>query len=232
MNIAICDDSKEDTLYLTALLKGHKFDVFSAPDSLLQKIEQAGNSYDLYLLDIYMGEAAEGIDLAKDIRKIDNDASICFISSSDEFYREAYDLQDVNYLLKPVTEESFKSLIERTERRQIKNRGQSFRYKWNGQMEAIPYRKITYINSNDHILDIHLNDGSIRHCSLKLDDVETLLDSNMFFRCHQSFIVNLYCVDRLTGTDFVLGEKLISISRRYLPNAKQRYREVLFEEVT
>ncbi len=83
------------------------------------------------MLDIYMGEAAEGIELAKQIRKTDDDAAICFISSSNEFYREAYDIQDVNYLLKPVTQCSFKSL----------------------------------------------------------------LDNGLFFRCHQSFIVNLYCID-------------------------------------
>ncbi len=231
MNIAICDDSKEDAMRLSALLENHRFDIFPAPGELLQKLKQRGKQYDLYLLDIYMGEDAEGIKLAKQIRKSDDDAAICFISSSNEFYREAYDLQDVNYLLKPVTADSFKNLIERIERRQTKARQQSFCYKWNGQMESVPYRKITYINSNDHILDIHLKDGTVRHCSLKLDDVESLLDSSIFFRCHQSFIVNLYCVDRMASSDFVLGERLISISRRYLPEAKQRYREILFEGV-
>ncbi len=231
MYIAICDDSKEDAMRISSLLENHRLEIFSAPSELLQKLEQSCKQYDLYLLDIYMGDDAQGIELAKQIRKSDDDASICFISSSNEFYREAYDLQDVNYLLKPVTADNFKSLIERIERRQTKSRQQSFSYKWNGQMESIPYNKIIYINSNDHILDIHLKDGSIRHCSLKLDDVETLLDSSVFFRCHQSFIVNLYCIDRMEGSDFVLGEKLISISRRYLSDAKKRYREILFEEV-
>lgn len=231
MYIAICDDSKEDALRLSSLLENHRFEIFSAPYELLQKIEQSGKRYDLYLLDIYMGENAEGIKLAKQIRKTDDDAAICFISSSNEFYREACDIQDVNYLLNPITEDIFKSLIERIERRQTKSKQQSFCYKWNGQMKSVPYRKITYINSNDHIIDIHLKDGTVRHCSLKLDDAETLLDNSIFFRCHQSFIVNLYCVDRLEGSDFVLGEKLISISRRYLSDAKQKYREILFEEV-
>ncbi len=231
MNIAICDDSREDALRLAALLEGHKADMFPTPDALLKKIEQTGKYYDLYLLDIYMGEYAEGIDLAKNIRQKDNDADICFISSSNEFYREAYDLQDVNYLLKPVTETSFLSLLERVQRRQKKNRQQSFIYKWNGQMVSVPYSKILYINSNDHILNIHLKDGSLHHCNLKLDDVEILLDGSIFFRCHQSFIVNLYCVDRLSGADFHVSDKLIPISRRYLTDAKQKYREILFEEV-
>ncbi len=231
MYIAICDDSREDALRLSSMLGSHSFDVFSTPDALLKKIEQTDICYDLYLLDIYMGDSALGINLAKKLREKDNDASICFVSSSDAFYREAYDIQDVNYLLKPVTEENISSLIQRLERRQTKNRQQNLVYKWNGKMVSVPYSKILYINSNDHILDIHLRDGGVYHCSLKLDDAETLLDSNMFFRCHQSFIVNLYCVDRLSGTDFMLGDKPISISRRYLAEAKRRYHEILFEGV-
>ncbi len=231
MYIAICDDSRDDAIYLSTFLNEHNLDIFSSSNELLEYMGKTGESYDLYLLDIYMGENAEGINLAKKLRKKDADAVICFVSSSNEFYREAYDLQDVNYLLKPVTKDTIKTLIERIERRQTKNRQQSFHYKWNGQIEAIPYGKITYINSNNHILEIHLKDGTVRRCNLKLDDVESLLDSEVFFRCHQSFIVNLYCVDRLSGADFILGDKPIPISRRYLPDAKRRYRDILFEEV-
>ncbi len=231
MNIAICDDCREDILYLQSYLCDHQCHVFFTPAELLTKLEQTDHRYDLYFLDIYMGDDAEGIELARQIRNLDLDAVICFISSSDEFYREAYDIQDVNYLLKPVSEESLHTLLERVGRRQLRSRQQSFRFKWNGQMVSVPYVNILYINSNDHLLDIFCKDGTVRHCKAKLDDVETMLDDTIFFRCHQSFLVNLYCIDYLNGSDFVIGRELIPISRRYFSEAKKRYQEILFEEV-
>ncbi len=232
MKIAVCDDCREDAMYVASFLSGHKCDIFSSPAALLLKQKETESLYDLYLLDICMGEEAAGIDLAKKVRERDTDAAICFISSSDAFYREAYDIQDVNYLLKPVSETALLTLVERVERRQLKSHQQSFHFKWNGQMVSVPYSNILYINSNDHILDIYCKDGSVRHCSAKLDDVEPLLDGRIFFRCHQSFLVNLYSVDYLRGSDFVIGKILIPISRRYFAETKRRYQEILFEEVT
>ncbi len=232
MHIAICDDCREDAMYIGSFLSKHACDVFSSPSELLSSHNVTEKRYDLYFLDIYMGDTAEGISLAKKIREIDADSAICFVSTSDEFYRDAYDIQDVNYLLKPVSASAVAALIERVERRQVKSVQQSFRFKWNGQMVSIPYGNILYINSNDHVLDIYLKDGHIRHCNAKLDDVEALLDGTVFFRCHQSFLVNLYMVDCQSGSDFAVGRKLIPISRRYLADAKRRYQEILFEEVT
>ncbi len=232
MHIAICDDCREDALYLGSLLRAYRCELFSAPAELLSRLTEAGSRFDLYLLDIYMGDNAEGIDLAKKIREADPDAALCFISSSADFYREAYDIQDVNYLLKPVSAPPLQTLLERIERRQLRSRQQSFRYKWNGQMVSVPYGNILYIKSNDHILDIFCRDSIVRHCSAKLDDVEPLLDSAIFFRCHQSFLVNLYAIDYLSGSDFVIDKKPIPISRRYFSEAKHRYQKILFEEVT
>ena len=50
-------------------------------------------------------------------------------------------------------------------------------------------------------------------------------------RCHQSFIVNMYHVESLSGTDLILGGEKIPISRRYYDKVKGRYREILFEVV-
>ncbi len=231
MYIAIVDDTKEDALRLKKYLCNHKCDVFSHPTELLEKLTADDTKYDLYLLDIYMGDDPEGIELARDLRDKDADAVICFVSSSDEFYREAYDIQDTNYLLKPVSEKALLNLSDRLERRNIKYREQGFQYKRNGQAVFIPYKNILYINSNNHLLDIYCKDGTVRQCGLKLDDVEGLLDDAIFCRCHQSFIINIYNADSFTGSDFLFDKKLIPVSRRYLSDAKRRYQEILFEEV-
>ncbi len=232
MRIAICDDSREDAAVLTSLLTSHQLHVFSSPDALLTDLEKNGNRYDLFLLDIYMETTLNGIDLGRRLREMDDDAAICFISSCDDFYREAYDLQDVNYLLKPVNGESLSKLIERVERRRQRSRDRSFSYKWNGHPETVAYSNILFISSNGHNAGITCKDGRVRPIFAKLDDIEPLLDGKVFMRCHQSFLVNLYQVDNLSGTDLLVAGHTVPISRKYYADIKRRYQEILFEEVT
>ena len=100
MKIAICDDGMEDALLLKSCLRGHEADVYSDADGLLAFMEENRNwKYDLYLLDIYMDKSVDGIELAKRIYALHDDAVICFVSTSDAFYREAYDLYAVQYLI-------------------------------------------------------------------------------------------------------------------------------------
>ncbi len=231
VRIALCDDRREDAYGLRVLLEGHRVRVFFSGPELWNDLTQNNGRYDLYLLDIYMGDAMNGIELAKRIRQRDEDAAICFISTSDAFYREAYDLQDVNYLLKPVDADKLRRLVERTARRHARNRRQSFSYKWTGGTETIPYGNILYFSSSGHALEIRCKDGALHSFKAKLDDVESLVDGSIFLRCHQSFLVNLYQVDHLSGTDLILGAHRVPISRRYFAEVRRRYHEILFEEV-
>ena len=51
-------------------------------------MEDKKERYDLYLLDIYMEGPIDGIELAKKIRIWQEEAAICFVSTSNDFYRE------------------------------------------------------------------------------------------------------------------------------------------------
>ena len=151
MKIAICDDCRQDALRLQALLNGsHDTVVYSGAEQLLVEIEDKKRCYDLYLLDIYMDkDAMSGIELARKLREQEEDAAICFISSSDDFYREAYDLYAVQYLLKPVKKEELERLIQRISHRMDKDKEQSLRFRWRGRMGTIPYGKIMFISSRE-----------------------------------------------------------------------------------
>ncbi len=231
MKIAICDDKKQDALMLSELLPDHQVNIFHSPFDLINTVTEKGNIYDVYLLDIYMETDINGIDLAKRLREIDDFAQICFISSSGDFYREAYDIQDINYLLKPVTKEDFEKLISRIETRRENTREKSLNYRHGGNIRSVPYNNILFISSSGHNVSITCKDGTVHSAVAKLDDIELQLDSNQFFRCHQSFIINLYKVDTVSGSDVCLAGKIVPVSRKYTEPLKRRYREILFEEV-
>ncbi len=218
-------------MYIKSHLTGQDVRIYFDSQRLLEDVEEHNMHFDLYLLDIYMKDSISGIDLAGHIRSRDSDAVICFISSSDAFYREAYDLYAVQYLIKPVRKEDMALLLERVSQRVAREREQRLGYKWRGQTGFISYSKILFIDSREHTLFIHCEDGTVQECKGKLDDLEIQVGGQVFLRCHQSFIVNMYHVDKLDGNELLLAGHNIPVSRRYYADVKNRYREILFEEV-
>ncbi len=231
MRIAICDDSAQDAMALQRLLAGHEVSVYSDSDSLLADIEEKKMRHDLYLLDIFMGDSMNGIELAGRLRKSQEEAAICFISTSDDFYREAYDLYAVQYLLKPVREEALNMLLRKVQSTLHRGAEKKLVYSWRGKNGAIPYGKIRYIGSRGHSLFIRCTDGSTQENAGKLADLERQVCGDQLMRCHQSFIVNMYHVEQSSGTDLLVGGEWIPVSRRYFESVRKRYREILFEEV-
>lgn len=231
MKIAICEDCQQDMLHLKTLLN-EKYDTmfYSGARQLLKDVKERKKQYDLYLIDIYMGNM-NGIELAEQLRKEKEDAVICFISSSDEFYREAYDLYAVQYLLKPVKEKDLERLLTRVSQRMKKDREQSLQFRWRGQSGSISYGKILYISSREHTVYIHCKNGQVQEHIGKLSEMARQVCGDIFFRCHQSFIVNMYCVNSMNGNELIVSGHRIPVSRRYLADVKRRYQEVLFEEM-
>ncbi len=231
MRIAVCDDCMEDALFLKKFLEGHEVGVYSDTDSLLADIENKRMQYDLYLLDIFMEESMNGIELAERLRKVQEEAVICFISTSDDFYREAYDLYAIQYLIKPVQEESLTRLLLKVQKIIARDSEKKLIYTWWGKSGAIPYGKIRYISSRGHTLSIYCTDGKIQESTGKLNDLEHQVCGDTLIRCHQSFIVNMYHVEGVSGTDLTVAGEQIPVSRRYYDKVRKRYREILFEEV-
>lgn len=231
MNIAICDDCFEDALSLKAYLHGQDVVIYSDVKHLLADVEEEKKYYDLYVLDIYIDDTMNGIELARRIRSLDDQAFICFISSSDAFYREAYDLYAIQYLLKPVQEDALKELLERVRKSFARNKEQKFTFRWRGQSGFIPYSRILYISSREHSTFICCTDGKVQECKGKLSEIALQICGDVFLRCHQSFIVNMYQVDSLNRNDLMVSGQYIPVSRRYYAEVKKRYSEILFEGV-
>lgn len=252
MRIAVCDDCLEDALYLKAMLGGQSVRTYSDTASLLADVESGRVRYDLYLLDIFMElagnifedgrkgeggrslkgkEPVDGIDLARQLRVLDSEAAICFVSTSDAFYREAYDLYAIQYLVKPVQEDAMQQLLDRVAKNLVRDKEQSLCFKRGGQTGAIPYRKILFISSREHTVSIYCKDGTVQECKGKLSEMEAQIRGDVFLRCHQSFLVNMYQIDYINGSELMVAGHRIPISRRYYAEVKRRYQEVLFEEV-
>ncbi|MCK8824046.1 response regulator [Fuchsiella alkaliacetigena] len=85
---------------------------YSNPDNCLTEIRENKISPELVFLDIEMPDC-NGLELAERILEIDEGIDIVFITAYDSYAVEAFELNALDYLLKPITEERFQKTISR-----------------------------------------------------------------------------------------------------------------------
>lgn len=233
MRIAVCDDDRQDACAVCELLGGQEVKWYDNAGSMLADVEQKNMRYDLYLLDIFIDDSMNGLELARELRRIDEEAVLCFVSTSSDFYRDAYDLYALQYLIKPVKADDLRRLLEKVEKNSLRQGEKMLQYSWRREQGVIPYGDVLYISSMKHVLSIWCTDGSVQESAGKLDDLERQICGDAFLRCHQSFIVNMNHVRAFSGTELTLakdGQK-VPVSRRYRTEVKTRFEELLFEGV-
>lgn len=201
---------------------------YSDAENLLWDVENECKEFDLFLLDIYLPKM-NGIEAARRIRTVNDNAVLIFTSFCEDFYREAFDLYAFQYLMKPISHdvlaEAFKKASQIIERTREKTLPISF----HGKQYTLKYSDIIYISSHNHILCFHMQDGSEYTSYGKLDELATQLKSDLFTRCHKSFIVNLSHVHGCTAEGFQTESSYIPISRTYASSAKENYYNYLFK---
>jgi len=230
IRIAVCDDVSADSQWLVSIIKTKdsfcECTVYQSGEELLWDFE-SGIHFDILFLDIFMS-GMNGVDVARCIRNIDPDALLIFISSSDDFYRESYDLYAFNYLLKPVSVAKLTEVYCHALERINKNTEQVVHISFNNSLHTIRYSQLLYLSSNQHVITFFLKTGEPLKSYGKLDDFVTQLPSEIFARCHKSYIVNLNHVTKMTSIEFVLGEIKVPISRNYAEQVHLKYRSLMF----
>lgn len=231
LNIAVCEDKPEDMERLRRMLfgTGLSYDIteYTAAETLIDDIENGRGQFDIFLLDIYL-PGQSGIEAARRIRTLNDDAVLIFLSASEDFYREAFDLYAFHYLIKPIKQTELCEVLKKAADTLDKRIDETLQISFRGQNITLRYSDIVYISSSNHTLCVYVRGGQEYSFYGKLDDMEKRLKSKLFIRCHKSFIVNLSYVTKMTREGFYIGDVLISISRSYASSAKERYHKQLF----
>ncbi len=120
LRIAICDDQTQQQKQIEVMLEAYfasrpgggksQVECFSDSETLLHRVEEAG-SFDLYLLDILM-PGLNGIDIGRKLRALGDGGEIIFLTTSNDFAADSCDIHAFFYLLKPVEEEKFFSVLD------------------------------------------------------------------------------------------------------------------------
>ena len=237
MLIYICDDQQEEISALQLCLKeaaaelsiGCAIKACSSGEALINMVEKGVPS--LAVLDVYM-EGISGIETGRRLRSICPNLPLAFLTTSRDFAVDAFELNALHYIVKPVTAEKVRTLLERLPA----HPGSSVRMLElpdQGGMAQFPTAEISNIISKNRGVEIHILGRSAAWLTCPFREVEAQLSKDMdFLLLSRGCIVNLNYVQ---GIDFdtcclKTGEQL-PISRRERLNVQRRYSDFLFRRL-
>lgn len=206
--VAICDDEEACIRETEGLLEDYKkthpqlifaVDVFMSSIELLGAMEKC--SYDIYLLDIYI-DRMNGIEIAEIIRKKAEDAHIIFMTSSNAFYKDAFRIQAVHYLEKPILKDDFTDAMDRV------CRSEEVRFitvKEGSLVSRVAVGDILYIESEDHYKRVVTEDASYLVRST-LKELSGELCEPYFYSLGIKSIINLKKVLRISKDQLVMED--------------------------
>jgi len=165
---------------------------------------------DILFLDIMLDEI-NGIEIATKVRKSNERVMITFTTSNPQFSLSGYAVDALDYLIKPVSKELLFRTLDKAIHRLDISRHNYFTVNNNDGFFVINTMDIHYIELLNRKLIIHTKSGPVT-CLRTLQYMEVQLPDT-FFRCHNTFLVNLQAVESVQGPDIVVAGNTIPISK-------------------
>ncbi len=200
MRIAIIDDDKASRITLKHMLQAWAdrnlleiiCDCFSDGNSFLSALLH--QQYDIVFMDIYM-EEKDGIQTAREMRRITPDCCLIFLTSSEEHTMQAFPCHAFDYLLKPLEEKRFVQTL--TDFLHIFPEKQPYiDLPLGKQVVPVLYSHLEYVSADSNYCIIQAQEQY--RCRMPFHKIETLLaDDERFCTINRGILVNLDYVDSM-----------------------------------
>ncbi|MBW3470465.1 LytR/AlgR family response regulator transcription factor [Arthrospiribacter ruber] len=169
---------------------------------------------DLIFLDINM-PSQSGLDF---IRSIEGEYHVIFTTAHPEYALESYELQAIDYLLKPFSLERFLQAIEKAvvfhQFGKDQNAYDIF-IKVDATTIKIPISDITYIEANADYLKVHRKYHKMALTRMTMGNISRLLPDS-FIRIHRSFLVPIHEIDQWSNKAVFVAGREIPIGKTYV----------------
>ena len=210
----IVDDEELARVLISSYI--HEYDdltVVGSTNSPTEALEIIKNQeVDLIFLDIQMPEMS-GINLAS---KIDSNTRIIFTTAYSEYALNGFELNAIDYLLKPITEERFEKAIEKVMGFfKIDIQDESITIKSGYDFHKVNLSDIIFIQASSEYVTYQLHDRKILSYQA-LKTLENSLPQNQFIRVHRSFIINKAYFKSLKGKILATEKYKVPVSSTYL----------------
>lgn len=215
MKIGICDDEKATREMLRDKVKK----LYPQADILLYTSGEellAGELPDILLLDIQM-QGKSGIITAEELRLMDRQLIIIFVTAIGDYVFQAFDVDAFHYLVKPFSDEKFSEVLqkaaEKLEKLELENgkrKKPSFFITTGGTHITVNFEDIVYAEVFDRKVIIHTMDSDIEYYG-KLKDLEKKAGEG-FYRPHRAYLVNFDFIRKYDATTIYMkkGQALMA----------------------
>jgi len=222
MKCIIIDDDNLSRVSLTRLCeKVTGLEVIASYDSALHAIDHIKDheDIDLFFLDIHMPEL-DGFDFLKTLK---NPPKVIFTTSDETRALEAFEVEAVDYLLKPVTLSRLLSAVQRVTLRdqsqpiQTSESGETYEEEifvhTDKRLVRIPVKEICVIEAKGDYILVKLDDQKMHVVRSTLKSIEGRLSPKKFIKVHRSYIVNISKIVDIEDSSILVQSEIVPISR-------------------
>ncbi|MFC0263229.1 LytR/AlgR family response regulator transcription factor [Fontibacter flavus] len=232
MKVLIVEDEKHNAGKLKRKLQlvGRDIEVLDVTETIEETVNWLKNHQepDLIFLDIELSDG-QSFEIFKRIRV---DCPIIFTTAYDEYALKAFELNSIDYLLKPIKEEELSKALAKLEnlKKSLGGKLQShgaffeklledlkssiavhqpkrdrFLSKMGQRLVSVDLKDIAYFFSRNKISHIRTKDGKDYVLDYTMDDIQQMLESTRFFRLNRQVIASIESIDK---TNFYFNNKL------------------------
>lgn len=216
MKIAVVDDSPRDL----QLIKGYVERYFKENggdyqvrtfENGLDFLDEEKLSFDIVFMDVEMPHL-NGIETARNFRKRDKMAVLVFITNMAQYAIHGYEVDAIEYMVKPVEYYNFSDKMEKALR--FVKRDQEKTLLLHGQevTARIPVSGIYYMEKERNYILFHTKEGDFRERG-SMGEMEEKLAGSGFSRCITGCLVNLRYISKMSKDAVWVGDRCLPISR-------------------
>lgn len=223
MKIAIIDDELHWRESAEGFLRQYysdinvEIDIFECGEKYIKNRKL----YDISLVDIEMS-GIDGFETIDKARLYNPDGIFIILTTHTEMSRKGYLVNAFRYIDKLNLDEELNEAMKAAEPLLGRNEKITVNVIGDGPRKII-LKNILYIETEKHYIVIHTKKGEIR-CSDQISDIAEKLDSTWFYRCHNTYIVNLDEISRINQTFLHMTDgNVIEVSARKESGFKKAY---------
>ena len=216
LHIAICEDEPYMASKLEQLLAAYldqralEAQIQCYPHG--EALWAARTTVDLLLMDIKL-PGQEGTEVVTGLRSLGLDCPVVFITAYPQYVFQAFDLDAVHYLLKPVEADRLFPALDKAFQRLLQAGCPALWLPQGAGGHKLLCKDILYGEALGHQVTIHTLEGIYPYPGT-LDALQAALPAH-FFRCHKSYLVNLHAVTgKEAGVAHVVGGGKVLLPRR------------------
>lgn len=196
--------------------------VYGDGDEIVNKY---AGQFDIILMDIHM-KLMDGMTAAEEIRKMDQSVIIIFITNLQQYAVRGYQVDALDYVVKPVEYFSFSQKLDRAVSRLKKNDVHYIPIYAEGGVYKVVTSRILFVESEKHNLHFYTTTGELVS-RMKMGEAEKMLAGYGFYRCGKGYLINLDKVDSYSDGICFLGSYRVPVSR----SRKKEFMNVLADHI-